>query len=82
MIKKHDRGQTPHQRAVKHPTVRRMPVIRMDAQFKQIHPAALSRQILALTGRLETIAIAKRPAPVKPAVNSAWNHRRHTEIPS
>lgn len=80
VIKKHDRGQTPHQRAVADPRVRKMPVIRMNAQFKNIHPAALSRQILDLTGRLETIAIAKRPAPVKPVVNTAWNHPRHAEI--
>jgi len=73
VIKKHDRGQTPHQRAVRHPAMRKMPVIRMNAQFKTIHPAAVSRQILAL-------AIAKKPAPVKPAVSSTWNHRRHAEI--
>lgn len=80
VIKKHDRGQTPHQRAINHPAVRKMPMIRMNAQFKKIHPAALSRQILDLTGRLETIAVAKKPAPAKPAVNTAWNHRHHAEI--
>jgi hypothetical protein len=68
VIKKHDRGQTPHQRALTDPGVRKMAVIRMNAQFKTIHPAALSRQILALAGRLQTIATAKKPAPVKPAV--------------
>ena len=51
------------------------PVIRMNAQYKKIRPAALSRQILALTGQLETLATAKQPAPVKPAVNDEWNHR-------
>ncbi|MET0781219.1 MAG: transposase family protein [Microbacterium sp.] len=80
VIKKHDRGQTPHQRAAKDPNVRKMPVIRMNAEFKRIHPAALSRQILALTGRLETLALAKRPAPVKPAVNHTWNQRPTAEI--
>jgi hypothetical protein len=80
VIKKHDHGQTPHQRAGKNPTVRKLPIIRMNAQFKQIHPTALSRQILALTGRLETIALAKKPAPVKPSVNISWNARHHAEI--
>jgi transposase InsO family protein len=80
VIKKHDQGQTPHQRAVSDPNVRKMPIIRMNAQFKKLYPAALSRQILALTGRLETIALAKRPAPTKPAINSSWNTRRHAEI--
>lgn len=36
-------------------------------------PAALSRQILAISGRLETLATAKQPAPIKPAVNERWN---------
>lgn len=40
-----------------------MPIIRMNAAFKQIKQATLSRQILALTGRLETLATAKAPAP-------------------
>ena len=80
VIKKHDRGQTPHQRAAAHPQVRKMPVIRMNAQFNKIHPVALSRQILDLTGTLETLALAKKPAPAKPAVNSAWNARHHAEI--
>jgi hypothetical protein len=73
VTKRHDTARTPHQRAITHPAVRRMPIIRMNAALKKIHPAALSRQILALTGRLEALAIAKRPAPVKPAVNQAWN---------
>ncbi|EPR77058.1 hypothetical protein ADILRU_0897 [Leifsonia rubra CMS 76R] len=38
-----------------------------------IKPAALSRQILALAGQLETLALAKKPATVKPPVNRAWN---------
>lgn len=33
------------------------------------------RQILSLTGRLETLATAKQPAPVKPPVNEDWNRR-------
>ncbi|WP_364748783.1 hypothetical protein [Arthrobacter sp. LAR12-1-1.1] len=48
------------------------PVITMNAAFKRIKPGALSRQILALTGELETLALAKKTAPPKP-VNRAWN---------
>ena len=44
----------------------------MNAAFKRIKPGALSRQILALTAELETLAQAKKPAPIKP-VNRAWN---------
>jgi hypothetical protein len=80
VIKKHDQGQTPRQWAGKHPNVRKMPIIRMSAQFKQIHPGALSPQILALTRRLETIAPAKKPARIQPAIISSWNACRHAEI--
>ncbi|MEV7573341.1 transposase family protein [Pseudarthrobacter sp. NPDC089323] len=72
VTKKHDAPATPHQRAVRHPRMRKSPVIRMNATFKRIKPGALSRQILALTAELETLASAKKPAPIKP-VNRAWN---------
>lgn len=73
VTKKHDQATTPHQRAIAHPSERKMPVIRMNAAFKKIKPATLSRHILALTARLETLATAKAPAPVKPAINRAWH---------
>ncbi|MEO6981915.1 MAG: hypothetical protein ABI072_02230 [Edaphobacter sp.] len=44
----------------------------MNAQFKRIKPATLSRQILALTGQLETLSLAKKPAALKPPVNRAF----------
>lgn len=53
--------------------MRKMPIIRMNAEFKRVRPAAQSRQILALTGQLETLALAKKPAPTKPITNRAWN---------
>ena len=71
--KKHDAGATPHQRAIRHERMRKRPIITMNAAFKRIKPAALSRQILNLTGRLETLSVAKKPAPVRPAVNRAFN---------
>ena len=40
---------TPHQRAVVHTDVRKRPIITMDTAFARIKPAALMRQILALT---------------------------------
>jgi hypothetical protein len=73
VIKKHDRAATPHQRAAAHPAVRNRPKIGMDATFKRIKPAAMSRQILALTGELEALSLAKAPARPKPPVNHAWN---------
>ena len=75
VTKRYDAATTPHQRAVTHPAVRARPIIAMNAQFKQLKPAALSRQILALTGQLETLAQAKAPSRPRPPVNEAWNNR-------
>ncbi|GAB3795130.1 DDE-type integrase/transposase/recombinase [Humibacter antri] len=73
VIKRYDTATTPHQRASTWPGMRKMPIIRMNAEFNRVQPAAQSRQILALTGRLEVLALAKKPAGVKPPVNRAWN---------
>ena len=53
--------------------MRKRPIIRLNAESKRVHPAAQSRQILALTGRIETLSLAKKPAVVKPVVNHAFN---------
>lgn len=73
VTKKHDAPATPHQRAIRHPAMRKRPIIGMNAAFKRIKPEALSRQILALTAQLETLSRAKHPAGVK-TVNRAWNN--------
>jgi transposase InsO family protein len=73
VTKRHDRATTPHQRAITHPGMRKRPIITMNATFKRIKPAALSRQILALTGQLEVLAQAKKAPRSRPPVNTAWN---------
>lgn len=72
IVKKHDQALTPHQRAVTHSDVGKRPVITMNARFKHLKPAALSRQILALTGQLEALAQAKS-APRDYKVNTWFN---------
>jgi len=72
VTKRYDTAATPHQRAIAHPSMRKRPIITMNATFKQLKPAALSRQILALTGQLEILAQAKKAPRSKP-VNHAWN---------
>jgi hypothetical protein len=72
VVKKHDAALTPHQRAAGHPNVRKQPVISMNAQFKRLKPAAMSRQILALTGQLEALAQAKA-APRDYKINTWFN---------
>jgi hypothetical protein len=69
VTKKHDAPATPHQRAICHPAMHH----RHERRLKRIKPAALSRQILALTAQLETLSRAKQPAAVK-TVNRAWNN--------
>ena len=73
VTKRYDTAATPHQRAVAHPGIRKRPIITMNATFKRLKPAALSRQILALTGQLEILAQAKKAPRSKPPVNHAWN---------
>ena len=73
VTKRYDTATTPHQRAIDREDMAKRPIIRMNAEFTRLKPAALSRNILALTGELETLALAKKPADVKPAINRAWN---------
>ena len=73
VTKRHAKATTPHQRAIAHANMRKRPIITMNAAFKRIKPAALSRQILALTGQLEILSQAKKAPRSKPPVNHAWN---------
>lgn len=71
-LEKHDAALTPHLRAASHPEIRKRPVITMNAKLNLLKPAALARQILALTGQLETLAQAKA-APRDYKVNTWFN---------
>ena len=52
----------------------------MNAELKRLKPAALSRQILALTGQLETLAQAKA-APRDYKVNTWFNRPPNRTFP-
>ena len=69
---RYDTATTPHQRAIARENMRKMAIIRMNAESQRVHPAAQSRHILALTGHLETLAAAKKPATVKPVLNRTF----------
>jgi hypothetical protein len=62
---------------VAHKDVGKASVIAMNAAFRTIKPAALPREILALTRQLEVLAQAKKAPRSKPPVNAAWNARDH-----
>src|SRR5690625_1866611 len=74
VTKRHDTATTPHRRAVAHQSMRKRPIITMNAAFKRLKPAALSRQILALTGELETLAQAKKAPRSKPPTSNSAEH--------
>lgn len=59
VVKTYHQAATPHQRALTHPATRKRPVITMNARFKKLRLGTLQRQILNLTGQLETLAQAK-----------------------
>lgn len=67
ITKFHDRPDTRHQRAIAHPTLRKMPVSRVNAAFKKILVMALFQQILRLTGRLKKLPVAKSMSPARNA---------------
>lgn len=73
VTKKYDHPQTPHERTKKHENTSGVCREEMDATYRAIRLAATQRKILALTKKLETLATTKKPAPVKPPVNSSWN---------
>ncbi|MDR6417668.1 transposase family protein [Pseudarthrobacter sulfonivorans] len=75
VTKTHDAPATPYHRTAADSRTDRKAANRMNTEYRKVKPAALSRQILSLTGRLETLATAKQPAPAKPPVNEDWNRR-------
>lgn len=61
ITKIYDTATTPHHRAIGHEKMRKRASIQMNEQFERIKPGALSGQILALTGELETMARPSAP---------------------
>jgi len=64
---------TPHLRAVAQKDLAKRLIIPMSPEFTRTKTPALSRNILAPIGELETLALAKKLATVKPAVIRDWN---------
>jgi hypothetical protein len=78
VTKRYDRAQTPAQRALADPTSSARSKEIIEAQLNDIHPGELSRDIADVCARLEHLALAKAPAPVRPAVNRAFNDPRQS----
>jgi transposase InsO family protein len=73
VTKKYDRAMTPFSRTSARDDI--TPACRqtMDETMDSIRPGELYRQIQDLTAVLETMALTKAPAAVKPRVNRAFN---------
>lgn len=72
VLKRYDRARTPHRRTVAFPSITETTRRRLDSALTGIHPGHLSRQIATLAAKLQTVALAKAAAPVKPAVNRSF----------
>lgn len=72
VTKKYDRAQTPAQRLMGHPAGTEVMKRQVSHQLSSTHPGHLSRMIDAHARKLETMALNKAPAPVKPPVNRAF----------
>ncbi len=68
VIKKYDRAQTPYQRAIQHPTITRKAKDALTRAYAKINPAAVQREIQALTAELLVLTTAKAAARAKPTL--------------
>ncbi len=80
ITKRHDRAATPFERASARDDLSPAARATMGEVMAAIRPGDLYRAIEELTTRLERIALAKAPAPVKPPVNRAFNSSRRPEV--
>ena len=70
VTKKYDTATTPQQRAQNHPAVAADAKAELARAYEALNPAAVQRQIQALTAELLTVTTAKATARNRPAVNA------------
>jgi len=79
VIKRHDRAQTPHQRALPTGVVSPARKAALTRALNELRPGQLQRDIDQLCVDLERLALRKRPAPIR-RVNTDFNKRPHPEL--
>ncbi len=79
VTKRYDAAKTPATRALDDPTVTEDAKASIRQTVSAISPGTLSKEIAGLCTQLERLALTKAPAPIKPRVNQAFNHRDHPE---
>ncbi len=74
VTKKYDKATTPHRRAERHDTVSMHDKTILTDTYTELNPAAIQRQIQALTAQLLTLTTSKSAATTKPALTRASGH--------
>ena len=70
VVKKYDRATTPRRRAVDHPAVTNEDKTILTDTYRDLNPAAIQRQIQALTNELLTVTTSKAGARHRPAATT------------
>jgi len=68
VTKKYDAATTPHRRAMTHTSVGEQDKAILTDTYAELNPAAIQRQIQALTAQLLTLTTSKAAATTKPGV--------------
>ena len=71
VTKRYDVPTTPHRRADRHPVVTAEDKAIMTDTYDELNPAAIQRQVQALTAELLTLTTSKTAARTKPRVGAA-----------
>lgn len=79
VTKTYDRAQTPAERLIAHQAATPAMKRQVARQLKAVHPGHLSRQIDAHAQKLQTMALNKAPAPIRPRVNRAFVNPPHAK---
>jgi hypothetical protein len=79
VIKRHDRAQTPHQRALASGLLTPAKKAALTRTLNQLRPGELQREIDTLAARLQHLALTKTTTPPR-TINRAFNHRDHPEL--
>ena len=74
VTKKYDKATTPHRRAERYDAVTVEDKAILADTYTGLNPAAIQRQIQALTAQLLTLTTSKAAAPTKPAPTRASGH--------
>lgn len=70
VIKKYDTARTPYQRTQAEPSVTRTVKTALTSRYEQINPAAVQREIQALTSKLLTLTTAKKAPRTQPGIRA------------